>query len=523
VLAPASLQFIKDNNPGGAGAASRLVYDWLALGNFPLEVRQGLQKCGDSIFFLHPALDGGGGGGSGKKMVIHTAIPVILKDTPRGEAVASISTAISNTFTQFVDIAVAKNGSNSLRLSPFWTDSGPYQPEVAAMMFEALAQAVANLKPAALAVLSLVTVELFIFNEAEVFSFEQAGFVKKKEMQIPISLSPSHSRAIYRSPNAYFDWLRDAADGDNVEANVALAKFLFNEGSLGEAAHYAVIAADQGFGPGMHEMALICKVNGDFTGAYQWFSKAVVAGHTKSIKFAAECCEHGNGVIRDLNEAMRFYEIGSRRGCVDCMVAQAELLLPRNGGCMKVLELLRSAMSKGHHRAKTLLESLGAAPHRQSFIPTPKTTRKPSTRAPPTSPVSSSKSPSPPLAVSKTEATPALLPEPIAKKLTVRFCDASIPTPKTTNKALTRALPTSPVSKSKSLSPPLAAAAAEATSAPLSEPLEKKPTVRFDASSQKKRLFDDEDAVIDESQTTSEFLNCSSVSLNLLDNLSEVS
>jgi hypothetical protein len=125
VVDPAGMQFIR--NTGGAGGASRAIYDWLGVYGRPLprSVRDAIRAEGEAKMFTY-ARD---------RHVIHVASPTIGDTASYGAALRRLTRAYASVLREF-----RASGLRSLAVLPLAGDifSGAWKPKLPALTAAAL-------------------------------------------------------------------------------------------------------------------------------------------------------------------------------------------------------------------------------------------------------------------------------------------------------------------------------------------------------------------------------------------------
>mmetsp|Transcript_168184 Transcript_168184/g.540300 ORF Transcript_168184/g.540300 Transcript_168184/m.540300 type:complete len:489 (+) Transcript_168184:61-1527(+) len=169
ILDPTDLNVIRSGIPQRAGGASRAIYKWLSLDNFPSELHV-LQSPGDAVLVSYP----------GKTSVIHTlSVDFRFVTKTQDEAVRDLATAYRNVFSEFI-----KTDLTVLRILPLvgGTFAGSFKGNIADMTFAAMQQAFEQLQPSEQPRLLQRNVEFCVYSLGEFAQYQKAYWDKKKSL-----------------------------------------------------------------------------------------------------------------------------------------------------------------------------------------------------------------------------------------------------------------------------------------------------------------------------------------------------
>lgn len=229
---PAGWPFIGErNNPGGAGAASRSIYEWLGLrrgGSFPVAVHNHFKTNYETDAETRAIYNCYGDG----QHVIHTIGPKVRELM---DAVNVLSQTYCNVLTEFCR-AISVNAGNgkaagtcptTLRLIPI--SSGVFllnrqlERHMPQITWSALSVACVMLPPALQEQLQNATIELCIFMKREVPSYERVLNEKKEQVSGLPMFTETLGQLTPKSGG--FDWIRTKnGSTDRLERLAALLR-----------------------------------------------------------------------------------------------------------------------------------------------------------------------------------------------------------------------------------------------------------------------------------------------------------
>ena len=133
---------------------------------------------------------------------------------------------------------------------------------------------------------------------------------------------------------------------------------------LSEALHWIRKAAEQGHLQAQYKLALDYEngtgVRADFSEAAKWYRKAAEQGHVEAQYKLALAYENGYGITQDLSEAVKWYHKAAEQGYVEASrhLQSAEVLLAAQNGNAEAQYNLALAYENGNGMTKDLSEAV---------------------------------------------------------------------------------------------------------------------------------------------------------------------